>query len=84
MRGLVIHTAKYATRGSCGHDISRGDTVATFYGRKGTLCHACTRKARGQEATALDHRISAARAGHATQAPAEPPAEPPVDIDDDT
>ena len=71
MRGLTIHTARY--RGNCAQcrgPVMRGDTVATVYGRtRSTLCPRCTRIARGQDATALDHRLAAARAGHATKPP---------------
>lgn len=72
MRGLAIFTARYAGTCRCGGPIIRGDTVAKPYGRQGILCPRCTRVARGQEATALDHRVSAARAGHATKPPPEP------------
>ena len=73
MRGLTLFTAKYAGRCSqCDGDIIRGDTIAKAYGRARILCPRCTRIARGTEATAQDHRIAAARAGHATKPPREP------------
>lgn len=69
MRGLTLFTAKYAgTCSQCQGPVMRGDTCARLYGRsRSILCPTCTRKARGLEATALDHRLAAARAGRATK-----------------
>lgn len=70
MRGLTLFTARYAGTCRCGASIMRGDTCARLYGRsRAILCPACTRAARGQEATAIDQRIAAARHGHATKPP---------------
>lgn len=68
---LTLHSARWASRGACGHPIIQGDSVGTYHAgrRSRTLCHACTRKARMIEATALDHRLAAA--AHARKAPAE-------------
>jgi hypothetical protein len=70
MRGLTIFTAKYAGRCcQCTGPVMRGDTAGRLYGRQGVMCPRCTRIARGMEATALDHRITAHRAAHATREP---------------
>ena len=74
-RGLTLGQARYHGHCSlCGLDIIPGDRIATQYGRARRVhCYRCVDRARRQEATDIDHRMTAHAAARRLKPPEDAP-----------